>query len=455
MTILPSVRSIKASGLVRATFTVASLGLLMKIFGMAKDMLVASRFGVGREMDIYTLAFSIASFPLGLLAGNLREAFIPVYVGLRSQGAYSEAWHLHHAVRRRLVMGMALLGLLIALTVPLWSPLMVPTWSVADRARLHWVLIVLLVTLPQGGAVLFIGSVLQGQNRFTPPALTPVLPTMAVIAGLLVLPHSWGAFQLGTGLVLGGVLEMSVLLWILRRFDPMPGENERVNPAESLRVVGHLYLPAIGAGLFMATTPLVDMVIAAWLPPGAISTLAYANKIPAVVILISGALGTTISPTFSHLAGLGQWTKLRAKATQAFVLVLGATLLMTPVLCLASPFLVKILFHRGSFGMDQVRLVSSVQTIYFLQIPLFVPSILSVRLIQALRQQRIILYGTILSAGLNLGLDLAFLPILGARGIALSTVFVYLGALIFLTTWAHRLLKERENESPRPLSIPL
>lgn len=445
MKILPSVRSLKESALVRATLTVASLGLLMKVFAMVKDMAVAARFGVGREMDIYTLAFSVASFPLGLLAGNLREAFIPVYVGLRSQGKFGEAWSLHHAVNRRLLAAMTLLGLVIALTVPYWSALMVPSWSLADRARFHWVLRVLLVTLPQGGTVMFIGSVLQGQNRFTVPALTPVLPTLAVILGLLALPHSWGAFQLSAGLILGGVLELGVLLWILRRIDPDPGEADTELCTESLRIVGRLYLPAIGAGLFMATTPLVDMVIAAWLPPGAVSTLAYANKIPAVVILFSGALGTTISPTFSHLAGLGEWTQLRAKATQAFVMILGATLLITPVLCLASPLLVKLLFHRGSFGMDQVRIVSSVQTIYFLQIPLFVPAILSVRLLHAMRQQRIIMYGTILSAGLNLGLDLAFLPILGVRGIALSTVFVYLAAIIFLTACAHVQLKAREN----------
>lgn len=444
MKIKQSIRSLKASPLVRATFTVASLGLLMKVLGMFKDMMVAARFGVGREMDTYTLAFSIMSFPLALLAGNLREAFIPVYVGLRSQGQFSEAWALHHAVRRRLVLGLAALCLLIALTFPWWSPLMVPTWSPAERARLHWVLILLLVSLPQGGAVMFLGSALQGQNRFTAPALTPALTALAIL-GMLALPLSWGAFQLGTGQLLGGLLEMGCLLWILRRIDPDPGAGAASLPRESLRAVGRLYIPAIGAGLFMSTTTLVDMIIAAWLPPGAVSTLAYANKIPAVVILFSGALGTTISPTFCHLAGLGQWAELRAKATKAFVAVLAGTLLITPVLCLASPMLVKLLFHRGSFGMADVRLVSSVQTVYFLQIPLFVPSVLSVRLIQALRQQRIILYGTILSAVLNLGLDLAFLPILGVRGIALSTVFVYLAALIFLTAWAHRLLKERET----------
>jgi putative peptidoglycan lipid II flippase len=444
MNLLGLLRSLRNSSLVRATLAVASLGLLVKVFALVKDMVVAARFGVGREMDIFTLAFSISAFPITLLAGNMQEAFIPVYVGLRSVGRFEEAWGLHFAVRKIMLGGLLAVGLLMAATARLWVPHAVPTWSLPDQARLRWLLTLVLVTLPQGGVTMLIAATLNGQRRFGPSAMSPALTSLAIL-GVMLLPLGWGAFQLGTGLVLGGVLEMTFLIWVLHRLDTGHGEGRAEVPMESVRTVGRLYIPAIGAGFFMSSTAIVDMLITSRLPAGGIATLAYSSKIPGVLVaLASGALGTTVFPAFSHMAGLGEWRGLRSRATRVFVMTMAACVLMTLVLWMLSPWLVNILFRRGSFGRAQVAWVAPVQSIYFLQLPLFIPSMLSVRFIQALRQHRVIFYGTILSAVLNLVLDLLFLPILGVRGIALSKVCVSLVTLCFLTTWAHFLLKQRE-----------
>jgi putative peptidoglycan lipid II flippase len=70
-----------------------------------------------------------------------------------------------------------------------------------------------------------------------------------------------------------------------------------------------------------------------------------------------------------------------------------------------------------------------------------------VRLISALQGNHLLLWGTIISAMLNVGLDLLFLPRLGARGIALSTTCVAAVACAFLSFWALRLLRSRERRA--------
>lgn len=123
---------------------------------------------------------------------------------------------------------------------------------------------------------------------------------------------------------------------------------------------------------------------------------------------------------------------------------------MTAILYTLSPWLVKLLFHRGSFGLDEVNNVASVQSIYFLQIPFYIGCIIIVRVIFALKQHRINLYGTIINGVLNFGLDLAFLPSMGVRGIALSTVCVYIVSFVFLAIAAHRLIRVREAAEAKP-----
>jgi putative peptidoglycan lipid II flippase len=449
MKILRFLRSLKDNELVRATLTVASLGLVVKVVALVKEMVVAAHFGVSREMDIFTLALSVVSLPVSLIAGNLNVAYLPVYVGLRSQDCYRDARALHSAMLRRLLLGMMILASLIGLLAPFWIPRMVPAWSLVDQARLRWLVILMLVTLPLGGAVSQLASTLQGQRHFVGPALSPVWNSLAIM-GILLFPLQWGAFQLGTGIVLGGIFELGTLFWLLHRLDPgLPAACKA--PPESIRSVLRLYLPAVGSGLFMSSTTLVDSAISALLPPGAVSTLAYASRVPGVVLaLTGGALVATLFPSFSYVAELGQWRRLRSQATRAVVASLVGSAIMTAILYMLSPWLVKLLFHRGSFGLDEVNSVASVQSIYLLQIPFYIGCIIIVRVIFALKQHRINLYGTIINGVLNFGLDLAFLPSMGVRGIALSTVCVYFVSFVFLAIAAHRLIRVREAAEAQP-----
>lgn len=113
-------------------------------------------------------------------------------------------------------------------------------------------------------------------------------------------------------------------------------------------------------------------------------------------------------------------------------------------LLLGSHGLVALLYQRGAFGPEQSVQVGFIQAMYFLQIPFYLAGILLVRLISALGKNQILLLGTLLSAGLNFGLDLGLLRIMGLPGIALSTSIVYGVSFFFLWGWAKHLMRRAE-----------
>lgn len=437
-------RRLIESPLVRSTLLVAALGLVAKSVSLLKDMLVVSRFGLGRDMDQFTLALNVLSFPVSLLAGNLGTAFIPVYVGLLGRGMNDRAVWLQRRIMTILLSGLTVSALILLVAAPLWVPRLVPGWSKPDQSHFLILLAILLPILPLSGGILFFGACLQGQRRFKGAALSPAMNTMLVV-GLLCLPLCMRIQHLAVWVGIGALAEFILLKTLLGK-----SENQEKDDT-SLRIVGRLYLPSIGAGLFMSTTTLVDMMVAALLPAGAVGTLAYANKIPTVIISLSAtALATTVFPSFSHLASLKQWEQLKAQALKAIKFAVAGGVLLVLAVGILTPWLIRILFQRGALQASQAHTIASVQIVYLLQVPFYIGAVLSVRLLQSLQEHRLNFIGTILNGLVNLALDLVFLPYMGAAGIALSTVCVYVLSFAFLATCAFTVLNRRQLQEQAP-----
>ena len=433
--------------LVRSTLGVMGLGFGVKVLSLLKEMAVAGRLGVSREMDAFALAFGFACFLSNLLANNLNSAFIPSYARIAIQCNRSTARGLHGRVLWRLALALFGITLLIGLNLNGVVHWLAPRWSNSELVRLHAILRVLLLWVPISGLGFLSAATLQGEERFMVPIFVTAISPLAILA-LLAFSGSASALPLAWGLLLGGTAEGLTLAWVLRMTAPPPSSVDTHAISAALPVVWSQYLPALAAGILINTTPLVDMAIAGRLPPGAVATLAYANKIPAVAISLSaGALGTTLLPTLSRMAKEQAFAGIRRLIYQASALAMVAGALAALVFGLVSPWLVRLLFQRGAFHAAQTGAVASVQILYLLQLPFTLGGIVMVRLISALQGNRILLWGTVLTASLNLGLDLLFLPCLGARGIALSSACVALPTWLFLAFHALRLLRNREREA--------
>src|SRR6185312_13308527 len=61
--------------------------VLAKLIAFGKDLLVASAFGTGDELDAFLVAFLIPSFGVTVLASSFAPAFLPTYIRvLQKQG---------------------------------------------------------------------------------------------------------------------------------------------------------------------------------------------------------------------------------------------------------------------------------------------------------------------------------------------------------------------------------
>jgi putative peptidoglycan lipid II flippase len=197
------------------------------------------------------------------------------------------------------------------------------------------------------------------------------------------------------------------------------------------------------AGAFlMCGTDLIDQSMAAMLGPGSVSALNYGNKIVAFMHGIGAfALSTAALPYFSRMVAVDDWTGVRNNLKIYTNMILWVTVPVTVIGCVLSEYMVMMLFERGAFSNQDTGLVGQIQRLYLLQVPFYMLSILTVRLISSLKANHVLMWGAAINLLLNVILNYVFMLWIGISGIALSTSAVYLVSFCFLRYQLSRLMK--------------
>jgi len=68
-----------------AAVTVAGLASVVKIASLAKEMLIARRFGAGDALDAFYVACLLPAFLSGVVGESFNAAFIPTYIEVRKR----------------------------------------------------------------------------------------------------------------------------------------------------------------------------------------------------------------------------------------------------------------------------------------------------------------------------------------------------------------------------------
>ncbi len=425
----PSARILRGAGVV-GLFT-----LVVKAIAFAKELLIASVYGRGDALEAFLLALVIPTMVSGVVAGSFRQAFVPVYVRVRSRdGARASDRLATHALA-------VALAILSATAVVLWF---VAPWLVdgiargfePDKAARTVVLlrslapICLLASLP-----VMLAGILESRERFRPAIVAQAIVPIAVLAAVAWTRDGASARPLVVGTVGGLVAQVGLLVLVLGRDGHRPAGPSGF-PHRDFRAVAAQWLPAAGAMLFQDLTTLVDQAMAAALAPGSVSALSYAYRIVSLPLsLISASLGVAILPVLSDLAARGRDGQFAA-ATARWIRVtlwggLGATLV-------AAPFtlpVVRLVYERGAFDAADSQVVAAVILAYLGMIPFFVAGIVAVQAVTARAGNVVLLAIGIVNLVVNVVGNIVLSRWFGVAGIALSTVCVYAISATILLAW--------------------
>jgi putative peptidoglycan lipid II flippase len=430
-----------------ATLIIGVLTFGVKLAAMLKEILVAAWFGTGDELDAFVIALMVPSYIINVVAGSFNAALIPVHVDVRENDGPAAAQRLFSGTVALTLALLVTTTLALVLLGPVILPFLCSGFGSEKVMLTKRLFYLLLPSVVISGVLTNWDSVLNAGERFGIAAIAPAMVPLTTIAVLKLLGADCGVEALGIGTIVGLALHLLVLGWALKKRGISLLPRWHGLDAAMKRVVRQ-YIPLVGAAALMCSTLLVDQAMAALLAPGSVAVLNYGNKLVGLVLTVGTmALGTAVLPYFSKMAAAADWRGLRHTLTTYTRLVLLVTVPMTCVGLWLSKPLVSLLFQRGKFTATDVQLVSSVQSMYLLQVPFYTLGILFVRTISSLQMNHVLLWNTILGFTINIGLDCVLMRVMGVAGIALSTSLVYVAACAFLAAVLHRKLSERERET--------
>ncbi len=424
----------------RAAASVTAAGILVKIVATFKEFTVAGVYGRSDAMDAFLAAFLIPNLLINLISESMNQALVPTLIRVREHEGHDRAQQLLSSSMLWVCLLLTAATALMALTAHGFFPLIAshfPPGKLALSIRLFYALLpVVLIT----GIATNCTAVLNTFDRFALPALAPMATPAAIILGSLLLSARYGIWAMVYSTLAGAFVYASAVAWM------MDAHRYRFRlwwhgATEATREVARQYGPVLLSGVVASGGLLVDQSMAAMLPAGSVSALAYANRFVSVVItLLAGAVSSAVVPHFSRMIAHSDWAGCR-HTLRTWVRL--TALVSTPIalaLIAGSHLLIRLTFQHGVFSPADTALVTPVLAMYAIQIPFFVSSRVFYRFLVALRRSDLIFYCGALNLALDVVLNLLLMRWYGVAGIALATSLWTVSTFLFLWYWTWKLL---------------
>jgi putative peptidoglycan lipid II flippase len=422
-----------------SAITVGSLTVVVKFVAFAKDLVVANQFGVSKALDAYLIAFMLPSFVINVIAGAFHASLVPTYVETREKVGQQAAQDVFSAILARALAVLGGCAFVLALLGPIVLPIL---GSGLDSATFTQCLMMFYIVLPvvviSGIAVIW-GATLNSDDRYALAAIAPIAVPLVTLIVLLITVNFLGVYALAIGLILGFCVQASLLGMSLWGHGISLTPHWQTHQKQAVDQVMQQILPTIAGSVLVSGNELVDQSMATSLGSGSVSALNFSTKLLAFMIAIgSTTLSVTVLTHFSKMVSERNWSSIRETYRTYTLLILLVTVPIVFVFVLFSEPLIRLLYERGAFTPSDTILVSRLQSVFFLQLPFYLLTILTGRLLASLKMAYVFFWGAILSFSTNIILNYLFIQKIGITGIALSTsgVFVISFSFFFLMLWS-------------------
>lgn len=353
---------------------VAGSTLLSRVLGLVRDSLTAAVFGTTIWNSAFQFAFMLPNLFRRLLAeGQLMAAFVPTLAEENEENGRAGVFVLLNKVATWLFLvsgGLTLLAVVGLALAGLWPELAA---RYALGMKLAQLLFPYLVFVCLAAAF---SAVLQLFGHFSIPALTAVWLNVTIIAALggggwLLADTPAGKMGwLCGGVLLGGLLQLLIPWWVLRREGWRPRWDTR--PNARLHEMLRLMAPGILGTAIYQINFLVSRSLAFSLNESAVSVLTLANRImevPQGIFTVSVA--TVVFPLIATFAARGEMENLAGAYWKGMRLICIITVPAAVGFLLLSEPIVRLLFQYGAFNAEDTRQTAPVLAIMALGLPLY------------------------------------------------------------------------------------
>lgn len=412
--------------LLRSVTTIAGFTALSRVLGFARDILIASFLGAGPIADAFFVAFKFPNFFRRLFAeGAFSAAFIPLFARLYTSEGLEKATRYAEQIIAVLTLVLIVLVVVVELTIPGLMSILAPGFEKTPE-RLQYAIDFTRITFPY---ILFIslsaclGGMLNSLGRFSAAAAAPILLNVSMITAMLGFKNSFPTIghALVWGVMVAGIGQYAWLHYAVYkhgvRFQWVwPKMTLEVRKLLTTMVPGAISAGVVQINLF------IDVMIASFLPTGAVSFLFFADRLNQLPLSLIGiAMSTALLPLTAKYLQKGDIAAVNDTQNRALEYSLILTLpAATALIILAHP-IISVLFERNHFGAYEALETSKVLVAFALGLPAYILIKILSTVFFAKLDTKTPLKAALLSLSVNVLCNLSLIIPLKHVGIALST----------------------------------
>ena len=433
--------------LVRKFATVGGATLGSRIFGFARETMMAAALGTGPMADVFYAAFRFPNLFRRLFAeGAFNAAFVPLFSKEIEANGIDGAKRFSEEVFGVLFSALLIITIGMQLSMPLLVRWIIAPGFADDPEKTATTIRLAVVMFPYlmcMSLTAMMSGMLNSLHHFFAAAIAPVFLNVVMIGALIYALWAGSApettaWYLAWSVLVAGVLQLAVVyVGVLRAGISIRFRLPRMTPNVKRLLV--LAVPAAITGGVTQINQIIGQAIASG-KEGAIAALQYADRIYQLPLGVVGvAVGVVLLPELSRALKGGHMKEAASIQNRSLEFVLFMTLPAAGGLWVLSDAIIRVLYERGAFSAENTAVVASILAIYGLGLPGFV----MIKALQpgfyAREDTKTPMRFTMVSVAVNSGLAITLFPLIAERGIATAEAAAgWLNTVLLFATLVYR-----------------
>jgi putative peptidoglycan lipid II flippase len=360
------------SNLVKSTLLISVLNALSLGFVFASNIVIASVFGSGTEMDIYLASTTLPFFLITIISGSINLTFIPVFAEYKTNNK-NDLWKVVSSIMNLSVIITLFISIVVIFGANSIMSILTPGFSSeeitigAELLRLQILLIIFSIVNE------LMSSVYYSNQKFLTPLLNKLISPIITITFVLLFKEVFSIKSIVLASLLGMFIQTLVLSlgFIKNKTFKYIFVFHYKNPG--VKKVFRLILPLIAGLMLTRIIPIFDRYIASGFDEGSISYLGYSMKIYSMLpAIISGGISLSIFPLLSIYVVENNISKIKETMSKGIRLLFFVSIPIVFVFLLFGYPIINLLFVRGAFTNYDALQISRLLSVYILALPIAV-----------------------------------------------------------------------------------
>ncbi len=441
----------KSRSLIDVAGIVAFATLISKLFGLIREQSIAAAFGVGPVINAYSYAYVIPGFFL-ILLGGINGPFHSSLISVLSKRKKTEIAPLVESVTTLVTIFLLVITIILILFADTFISILAP--GLGEETKLIAIeQLQIMAPLALLSGLIGIGfGTLNASNQYLLPSISPLFSSVVISLGVWALiwhtgqdineQDNWylGGMVLAGGTLIGGLFQWLAQLQAQWR-SGIGGIKLRFQfNIPGLKDITKIMIPATFASGMLHINVYTDLFFASFIPDAA-AAMRYANFIVLTPLgIISNMILVPFMPIFSQLTMPENWNELKLRIRQGIFLSALTMLPLTAVFVALAPKIIRIIYQRGAFEVNDVIIVTPVLIAYGTGMLFYLVRDVLVRVFYALGDGETPFRVSLFNIFLNGLLDFFLYQSFGTSGLVFATILVNLiSILIFLVILNNRL----------------